>query len=84
MDIVSLLILGMVQGITEWIPISSKTQVTFVYLIFLKGNISNILPILLYAHVGTLLAAILYFRMEIACYGQSQKSRILSKNTGQL
>src|SRR5512136_553653 len=71
MDIVSLLILGIVQGITEWIPISSKTQVTFVYLTFLKGNISEVIPILLYAHLGTLLAAMLYFRKEIVCLGRT-------------
>jgi undecaprenyl-diphosphatase len=65
MDILSLLVLGVVQGITEWIPISSKSQVTFVYLTIFKGNISSILPILLYAHLGTLLAASLYFRKEI-------------------
>jgi undecaprenyl-diphosphatase len=73
MDIVSLLILGLVQGITEWVPISSKTQVTFVYLQFLAGNIpvdvarANVIPILLYAHLETFLAAILYFRNEIVC-----------------
>jgi undecaprenyl-diphosphatase len=71
MDIVSLLILGIVQGITEWIPISSKTQVTFVYLTFFKGNISAVIPILLYAHLGTLLAAMLYFRKEIVCLGRA-------------
>jgi undecaprenyl-diphosphatase len=70
MDIVSLLILGIVQGITEWIPISSKTQVTFVYLTFFKGNISTVIPVLLYAHLGTLLAAMLYFRKEIICLGR--------------
>jgi len=71
MDIVSLLILGIVQGITEWIPISSKTQVTFVYLTLFKGTVSTVIPILLYAHLGTLLAAILYFRKEIICLGQT-------------
>jgi undecaprenyl-diphosphatase len=77
MDIVSLLILGLVQGITEWVPISSKTQVTFVYLQFLAGNIpvdvarANVIPILLYAHLGTFLAAILYFRKEISCLTRS-------------
>jgi len=71
MDIVSLLILGLVQGITEWVPISSKTQVTFVYLQFLKGTAANVVPILLYAHLGTFLAAILYFRKEISCITRS-------------
>jgi undecaprenyl-diphosphatase len=65
MDIVSILILGLVQGITEWIPLSSKTQDTFVYLKFLNGDPSSVVPILLYLHVGTVLAATIYFRKEI-------------------
>jgi undecaprenyl-diphosphatase len=65
MDILSIIILGIVQGITEWIPISSKTQVTFVYLNFLKGDMESVVPILLYVHVGTVIAATIYFRKEI-------------------
>jgi undecaprenyl-diphosphatase len=66
MDILSIIILGLVQGITEWIPVSSKTQDTFVYLKFLHGNPASVLPILLYLHIGTVLGAIIYFRREIA------------------
>lgn len=65
MDFFSILILGIVQGITEWVPISSKTQDTLVYLKFLHGDPSLVLPILLYLHVGTVLAAIIYFRKEL-------------------
>jgi undecaprenyl-diphosphatase len=65
-DLISILIVGLVQGITEWIPVSSKTQVTFVYLTFLHGDTSSVIPILLYGHLGTVFAASLYFRKEIA------------------
>ena len=65
MDLSSIIVIGAVQGITEWIPISSKTQVTFIYLQFLGGSPPLVIPILLYAHIGTLLAASLYFREEI-------------------
>ncbi|VVB72430.1 Undecaprenyl-diphosphatase [uncultured archaeon] len=65
MDLFSIIVLGLVQGITEWIPISSKTQVTLVYLQFLGGSPSQVIPILLYSHLGTLFAASLYFRYEI-------------------
>lgn len=65
MDIVSILILGLVQGITEWVPVSSKTQDTAVYLALLGGNPSSVVPILLYLHIGTLVAAIIYFRKEL-------------------
>ena len=65
MDLFSIIVLGLVQGITEWIPISSKTQVTLVYLQFLGGSPSLVIPILLYSHLGTLFAASIYFRNEI-------------------
>lgn len=65
MDLFSIIVLGLVQGITEWIPISSKTQVTLVYLRFLGGSPSLVIPILLYVHLGTLFAAIICFRKEI-------------------
>jgi undecaprenyl-diphosphatase len=65
MDFFSIILLGLVQGITEWIPISSKTQVTLVYLHFLGGSPSLVIPILLYSHLGTLFAASIYFRKEL-------------------
>ncbi len=65
MDFLSIVALGLTQGITEWIPVSSKTQDTFVYLTLLNGSGSLVVPILLYLHLGTLLAAIIYFSGEI-------------------
>ena len=47
-------------------PDKSKTQDTLVYLKFLGGDPSMVIPVLLYLHIGTVLAAILYFRKEIA------------------
>ncbi len=65
MDPFSILIAGLIQGIAEWLPISSKTIDAFVFLKFLGGTASQVLPLVLYLHVGTLLAAMAYFRREI-------------------
>lgn len=66
MDIITIMVLGLVQGITEWVPVSSKTQDTFVYLKLFHGDPAAVVPILLFLHIGTVLAAIIYFRKEIA------------------
>jgi len=66
MNMIDIIILGLVQGITEWVPVSSKTQDTFVFLNFLHGDPNSVVPLLLYLHIGTLLAALVYFRKEVA------------------
>jgi undecaprenyl-diphosphatase len=66
MSPLELLVLGMVQGIAEWIPVSSKTMVTFTYLKIFHGDPALVIPILMYAHVGTVIAATIYFRSELA------------------
>ena len=65
MDPLSILILGVVQGITEWLPVSSKTVDTAVFLQFLGGSRSAVIPLLLYLHLGTFLAALVYFRSQL-------------------
>ena len=66
LSLFQLLVLGIIQGITEWIPVSSKTQVSFVYLKIFQGEPSLVIPVLLAAHLGTVAAAVIYFRKEIA------------------
>jgi undecaprenyl-diphosphatase len=57
--------------------VSSKTQDTFVYLKFLNGDPSSVIAILLYLHIGTVLAAIIYFRREIIALFQAFMRRPL-------
>ncbi|MFA5247089.1 MAG: undecaprenyl-diphosphate phosphatase [Candidatus Micrarchaeia archaeon] len=66
MDILTIIALGLVQGIAEWVPISSKTQVTATWLSLFGGDPAAVMPILLYVHIGTVLAAMIYFRKEIS------------------
>ncbi|MEM4633706.1 MAG: undecaprenyl-diphosphate phosphatase [Candidatus Anstonellaceae archaeon] len=66
MEIHEALILGLIQALTEWLPLSSKTMVVFTYIKLLGGSPEKILPILIYLHAGTLLASIIYFRKDIS------------------
>jgi undecaprenyl-diphosphatase len=65
MDIISIIILGFVQAVTEWLPLSSKTMDTIVYTQFFRGDNATVLPLLLYLHIGTMVAAAIFFRKEI-------------------
>lgn len=58
------LILGIVQGITEFLPISSSAHLTLVPFVF--GWPEPSLAFVVAAHVGTLIAVTITFREEVA------------------
>ena len=62
MDYLQAIILGVVQGITEWLPISSSGHLVVFQKIF-GINPPVFFDILL--HVGSLLAVLIYFRKDI-------------------
>lgn len=59
------IILGIVQGISEWLPISSKTQILFVSTYILGLNINEAYAFGLFMEIGTIFAAVIYFRKEL-------------------
>lgn len=65
MDIIAIIILGIVQAITEWLPLSSKTMDTIAYTQVFGGSTGSVISVLLFLHIGTMLAAAIFFRKEI-------------------
>lgn len=63
MTILQAIILGIVQGITEFLPISSSAHLTLIPEFFKWGEHSLTFDIV--AHAGTLLAIVLYYRKQI-------------------
>ena len=59
------LILGMVQGVSEWLPISSKTQVLFASTLLFSLPISAAYAFGLFMEIGSLGSAVTYFRQDI-------------------
>lgn len=57
--------LGIVQGISEWLPISSKTQIILVSQYLLGLNFQEAYAFGLFMEIGTILASIIYFRREV-------------------
>ena len=70
-NIIEIIILSIVQGISEFLPISSSAHLNIVQIIF-EFN-SNSLMIDVSLHLGSLLAIIFYFRRELLDLKNNQK-----------
>ena len=60
------IVLGAVQGIFEWLPVSSEGMVTLVRVHVFGGTVSEAIRIALFLHVGTVCAAVVYFWKDVA------------------
>jgi len=59
------IIIGIIQGVSEWLPISSKTQIIVSSTYLLKLTFQQAYTFGLFMEIGTLTAAIIYFRKEL-------------------
>jgi undecaprenyl-diphosphatase len=60
------LIIGVIQGTSEWLPISSKTQVIVSSTYLFKLSFQQAYTFGLFMEIGTLTAAVIYFRKDLA------------------
>jgi len=58
-------VLGILQGMLEWLPISSQGNLMLVMVVFLGIEESQALGLSVYLHAGTLFSLLVYFRRVI-------------------
>lgn len=79
------MLLGAIQGVSEWLPVSSKTQVIIASSYFFGLDFQQGYALGLFLEVGTFIAATIYFRRQVwgvlkALIGRGDaESRILLK-----
>jgi undecaprenyl-diphosphatase len=64
--LIAALILGLIQGVLEWLPVSSQGNLVVLAIAFLGLKPEYALSLSVYLHLGTGLAALVYFRNEVA------------------
>tara|TARA_A100001037_G_scaffold218364_1_gene196233 strand:- start:7855 stop:8661 length:807 start_codon:yes stop_codon:yes gene_type:complete len=64
-NILEAVILGTIQGISEWLPLSSEGLVTASGIIFFDNTASHSFSMSLVMHFGSGIAALVYFRKDI-------------------
>jgi len=75
MDLIQALLLGVLQGITEWLPISSQGQVLATAVAFMGLSVEEASRHAILLHIGTLISAIAYFRKELLGFVLKREQR---------
>ncbi len=70
------LILGLLQGVTEWLPVSSQGQTVLVSQLF-GMPVARSLDLSIWLHTGTLLAATVYFRHDLMGLLKAERRNLL-------
>ena len=65
MDPLQIIGIGIMQGIIEWLPISSQGNIIILMVEFLNYNVENALKLSIVLHLGTVISACIYFRKNI-------------------
>ena len=63
MDLINIILLSLIQGVTEFLPISSSAHLIIFSEIF--NNYNQDITVDVFSHFGTLLAVVWYFRVEL-------------------
>ena len=65
MDLFAYIFLGILQGLAEWLPISSQGQIMLAGMALFGLSPSLAIELTVWLHFGTVLSALVYFRREV-------------------
>lgn len=71
MDILELLIQAIVQGVLEWLPVSSSGFIALITLLLDEETLSRAIDIALFMHLGSGLAALILLRTDVLLHLRS-------------
>lgn len=76
-----LILIAVIQGLFEWLPISSQGQVVLILQSLLGINIAAALSISLWLHLGTMFSVLFYYRRDYISIlkGDGETSHLLRK-----
>ena len=77
MSIFEALILGFIQGATEFLPVSSSGHLTLTQMLFGFGDIKDFITFNVILHAATLLAILIYFSNDIKDLFLKNKAKLL-------
>ncbi|RLG15874.1 MAG: UDP-diphosphatase [Candidatus Nanohalarchaeota archaeon] len=80
MNITDAMILGIIQGVFEWLPVSSEGM-TSIYLLARDYTLQEAISISIWLHTGTLLVAAIYFRKDLKAILKSLPSYLKKRPT---
>jgi len=64
MNLLESTFLGVLQGILEWLPVSSEGQTMLVMLNFMQIDPADAITVAIFLHIGTMFAVLIKFRRE--------------------
>ncbi len=84
MTILQAILLGIIQGLTEFLPVSSSGHLTLVQHFLGFDHLDNLIVFDLVCHLGTLLAICIFFSTEIKELFTTKKTKLLQIILGTL
>lgn len=73
-------LLGLVQGITEWLPVSSEGVITLVYAVAFDNPLPDALAFAFWLHLGTAVSVLIMLRIEVLAVVQNILRNPLAPN----